>query len=190
MSLFRQWFEDAHETEAVFPDLMTLATVGADGRPDARILLLKGFGPDGFVFYTNTLSKKGQDLKVNPYACLCFYWKSCARQVRVHGEVRSVTEAEANAYFASRPRGSQIGAWASRQSETLPCRDDLFNRVSTFEETYAPERVSFIPRPPQWSGYRLVPDRMEFWSLAPFRLHMRVAYTQHETIWSRELLNP
>lgn len=188
-ALFQSWFNEIHDIEKVFPDHMTLATVDAQGRPDARVMLLKGFDEDGFVFYTNTLSKKGADLKANPYACLNFYWKPLERQVRIHGPVAPVSAAEADAYYATRPRGSRIGAWASQQSQPLESRDDLFNRVNSYEEQFADQNT--IPRPPHWSGYRVTPERMEFWHLGEFRLHTRVVYTPDgQGGWDKEMLNP
>ncbi len=168
---------------------MTVATVDADGRPSARIILLKGFDESGFTFFTNTLSRKGDALAANPMAAFCFYWKSSDRQVRLEGAIEPVSDAEADAYFASRPRGSRIGAWASQQSQPLVQRQILETRVAEFEAQYPGEQVD---RPPHWSGYRLVPDRIEFWNQGEFRLHDRLVYsrTAPQAPWATEVLYP
>jgi pyridoxamine 5'-phosphate oxidase len=155
------------------PTAMTLATVGADGRPSARVVLLKSVGPDGFVFYTNLRSRKGQELAANPYAALCFHWQQLEQQVRVEGKASRVPDAEADAYFATRPRISQLGAWASDQSEVLDDSATLENRLREVERRFEGKEV---PRPPHWSGFRLVPDRIEFWRNRPYRLHERERY--------------
>lgn len=173
--LFQQWFDEACKTEPCDPNAICLATVDADGRPSARMVLLKDYDAKGFVFYTNYESRKGQALQANPdRAAFCMHWKSLNRQVRVEGIVEPVTEEEANAYFQSRPRGSRIGAWASKQSRKLDDRQILIDRVAELEKQY--EGLEEIPRPAHWSGFRLVPDRIEFWAEQPFRLHDRVLY--------------
>lgn len=173
--LFRTWYAEAQKSEPTYPDAMTVTTVAANGMPSARILLLKGLDDRGFVFYTNQRSRKGRQLAENPQCALCFFWKSIERQVRVEGTVEPVTEAEADAYFASRPRGSQIGAWASEQSETLESRAALEARITDLEARFGDAPV---PRPAHWSGYRVSPERIEFWREGRFRLHDRIAYTR------------
>jgi pyridoxamine 5'-phosphate oxidase len=169
------------------PNATVLATVGSDGRPSARVVLLKGFGPEGFVFYTNLESRKGRELRAHPAAALCFYWPNLHQQVRVEGPVQQVPDAEADAYFASRERGSQLGAWASAQSSPLPSREELERRVEDLNQRYADKP---IPRPPFWSGFRLNPDRIEFWTSRPNRLHDRVLFRKRDGTWSTELLYP
>ncbi len=170
--LFDTWYRDAAVQERL-PDAMSLATVNADGRPAARMVLLKGYGADGFVFYTNTHSRKGRDIAAHAAAALCIYWKSTNRQVRVEGRLQPVTAAEADAYFASRARESQLAAWASLQSETLPQRSTLIERYRAAEKRYAGGPV---PRPPHWNGYRLIADAIEFWQDVPNRLHDRLLF--------------
>ena len=172
---FRLWLADAEASEPNDPNAMTVATADEDGRPAARIVLLKDFDDRGFVFYTNTESDKGRDLTVNPFAALCFHWKSLQRQVRIEGAVTGVTEAEADAYFQSRRRGSRIGAWASQQSRPLADRPTLMEAVDRFEERY---KDGEVPRPSYWSGYRVTPLRIEFWHDGEFRLHDRFVFTR------------
>lgn len=155
------------------PTAMTLATVGPDGRPSARVVLLKSVGADGFVFYTNLRSRKGRELAGNHYAALCFHWQQLEQQVRVEGTALRVPDAEADAYFATRPRVSQLGAWASDQSELLDEYAALEARLRDVERRFDGQEV---PRPPHWSGFRLIPDRIEFWRNRPFRLHERERY--------------
>lgn len=168
---------------------MTLATVGPDGRPSSRVVLLKSFDPRGFVFYTNYRSRKGRDLLARPYAALSFWWPKLEQQVRIEGRAEKVDDAEADAYFASRPRGSQIGAWASHQSELLASREELEARVAELERLYEGRP---IPRPPHWSGFRVVPDRIEFWKSRASRLHDREVYRRasDKDAWELERLNP
>ena len=171
--LFRAWFAEAERSEPNDPNAMALATATPDGSPSARMVLLKEWDARGFVFYTNKESRKGGELNANPRAALLFHWKSLRRQVRIEGAVEDVSDAEADAYYASRARLSRIGAWASEQSRPLPGRGALLMRVAKYEATYLGDD---IPRPPFWSGYRVVPARFEFWQDMPFRLHDRAVY--------------
>ena len=169
------------------PAAVTVATADADGRPSARVVLLKGYGASGFVFYTNTRSRKGHELAANPQAALCFFWDALMEQVRVDGPVRLVTDAEADAYWDSRHPGSQIGAWASEQSEPLESREALEARARTFAERFG---AGPVPRPSHWSGYRVIPERIEFWRARPDRLNERICYSLEEGAWRVSLLNP
>jgi pyridoxamine 5'-phosphate oxidase len=169
------------------PNAMVLSTLDERGRPTARVMLLKGVDARGFVFYTNLESRKGRGLARAPHAALCFFWQPLERQVRVEGSVERVSDADADAYFASRPRGSQLGAWASAQSRPLASREELEARVESLTRQYEGKSV---PRPPHWSGYRLLPDAFEFWHGMPSRLHERLLYTREGTGWRTQLLNP
>jgi pyridoxamine 5'-phosphate oxidase len=187
--LFSAWLKEATASEPRDPTAMTLATIGADGLPNARIVLLKGVDERGFVFYTNTTSQKGRELGAAKTAALVFYWKSLNRQVRVRGTVEPVTPAEADAYFASRARGAQVGAWASQQSQPLESR-------KVFEQAVADTTAKFgdapVPRPPHWSGYRVVPKQIEFWQDRPFRLHDRIVFARDaaDKAWRKTRLYP
>ena len=189
LRLFGAWFEEAKRSEPQDANAMTLATVDADGMPNARMVLLKGFDERGFVFYTNVDSPKGRELNTTPKAALVFHWKSLNRQVRLRGLVSPVADAEADAYFASRARLAQIGAWASKQSAPLESRMAFEKAVAREMARYA---VGTVPRPPYWSGYRLVPLTMEFWQDRPYRLHDRIEFRRAEpgAPWRKTRLYP
>ena len=185
---FQHWMAEAEANEPCEPNAMTVVTVGPGGKPSARTVLLKGVDPRGFVFYTNTQSRKGDELGDSPLTSLLFFWKSLGRQIRIEGTVEPVTEAEADAYFATRARISRLGAWASDQSRPLSGRAELESRLRYFEEKYPGED---IPRPPHWSGYRVLPDRFEFWQNMPFRLHDRTIFEcAPNGIWAHGKLFP
>jgi len=187
LALFEEWFELAREKEPNDPDAMAIATATPGGAPSVRMVLLKGYGPDGFVFYTNLDSRKGAELAANPRAALLFHWKSLRRQVRIEGPVETVRDAEADAYFATRGRDSQLGAWASYQSRPLDSR-------ATFEKRYEDMRRRFegddVPRPQRWGGFRVKPDLIEFWDDRPHRLHDRRVFSAQASGWAEGLLYP
>jgi pyridoxamine 5'-phosphate oxidase len=187
--LFAAWLEQATGSEPRDPTAMALATVDADGLPNARMVLLKGIDERGFVFYTNRTSQKGRELDAHPLAALVFHWKSLNKQVRVRGDVERVTDAEADAYFATRPKQAQIGAWASKQSSPLESRMAFEKAVAVYAAKYA---LGEVPRPPDWSGYRIVPLRIEFWQDRPFRLHDRVKFERPDlnARWAQTRLYP
>ena len=186
--LFETWFAEAQASEPDEPEAMAVATAGEDGRPSARMVLLKDRSPLGFVFYTHEQSAKGEDLSQNPRAALLFYWKSLGRQVRIEGAVERVSDAEADAYFASRARDSQLGAWASDQSRPLDARETFERRCAETEARFADAPV---PRPPHWGGYRVVPERIEFWEDRPHRLHHRRLFVRApDGSWATSLLYP
>lgn len=189
VALFRRWLADAEASEPNDPSAMTLASVDSDGMPDARMVLMRGVDERGFAFYTNFESDKGRQLLANPRAALCFHWKTQRRQVRVRGAVERVSEAEADAYFDSRPRGSRIGAWASQQSRPLASRAVLEAQVAEIEARFGDEAV---PRPPHWSGFRIVPSRIEFWQDGAFRLHDRIVFERDPEAagWTTRRLYP
>ncbi|WP_268894543.1 pyridoxamine 5'-phosphate oxidase [Rhodovarius lipocyclicus] len=186
-ALFAEWMAEATAAEPNDPNAMCLATCTPEGRPSARMVLLKGVDERGFVFYTNLESRKGQQLAANPFAALCFHWKSLHRSIRVEGRVEAVTAEEADAYYASRARGSRIGAWASKQSRPLEGRWALEKAVAEYTMKFG---LGEIPRPPHWSGFRILPDRIEFWRDMPFRLHERKVFTPAEGGWAIEALYP
>lgn len=187
LPLFLDWLAEAETKESVDPSAMFLATVSPDGIPEGRVVLLKGVDDRGFVFYTNTTSAKGKALNDNPKAALCFYWKSLGKQIRISGQTQPVSDIEADAYYNTRPRGSRIGAWASRQSQTLEDKAALIRQMEEYEEKFW---EGDIPRPPFWSGYRLEPSRYEFWQEGKFRLHTRLLYKKSDKGWDRSLLYP
>lgn len=189
-ALFAAWFAEATQTEVNDPNAMTVATCTPEGMPSARTVLMKDYDARGFVFYTNKESRKGCELAANRRAALLFYWKTLHRQVRIEGAVEDVTDAEADAYYATRARVSRLGAWASIQSRPLPARGELEARVAEVDARYPGEA---IPRPPHWSGYRIVPARFEFWQDMPFRLHDRSIFTRDDAAaggWATSKLYP
>jgi pyridoxamine 5'-phosphate oxidase len=186
-ALFDEWFAKARESEPNDPEAMALATADEQGRPSVRIVLMKGHGPDGFVFYTNHRSRKGEELAHNARAALLFHWKSLRRQVRIEGAVSIVSCEEADAYFASRSRDSQLGAWASDQSSALPSREEFEKR---YEEMRAKYEGADVPRPPHWGGFRVAPETIEFWTDRPHRLHERRLFKRDGDAWDEGLLYP
>jgi pyridoxamine 5'-phosphate oxidase len=184
---FEKWFKKAEQIVQRLPNAMALATSTSDGKPSVRMVLLKGFDKQGFVFYTNYESQKAEDLAGNPRASLLFYWSELDRQIRINGTVTKVSRAESEAYFNTRPLDSQLGAWASRQSEVIPDREVLESRVKDLAEKYEGRP---IPTPPFWGGYRLVPDSVEFWQERAGRLHDRLRYRKQGSDWVLERLSP
>lgn len=188
LELFDLWFAEARNSEPNDPEAMVVATVDSRGQPAARMCLLKGHGPDGFVFYTNLDSRKGADIAANPRVALLFHWKSLRRQVRVEGKTEPVRGSEADSYFATRSRESRLGAWASDQSRPLTSRKELEDRLAQATARFAGEDV---PRPPRWGGFRVRPDRLEFWTDRPHRLHERRLFTRRDDeSWDEGLLYP
>lgn len=187
LDLFRLWFAQAEKTEISDPNAMALATTGPDLKPSVRMVLLKDYNATGFTFFSNSHSKKGQQLAKNQQAALCFYWKSLKRQVRVEGEITVIPTAASNAYFATRDRQSQIGAWASQQSEVMITREAFLDQVRKIEAKYQGQN---IPRPPHWVGYLLRPRSIEFWEEQPYRLHDRTLYEKVDGGWKTVKLYP
>ena len=188
-ALFEAWLNEATKSEPNDPNAMALATVDLDGLPDVRMVLMKGFDSDGFVFYSHIASQKGLELAANPKAALLFHWKSLRRQVRIRGNVTPVTDAEADAYFATRPKQAQIGAWASKQSQPLESRFAFEQAIAKIAARYV---ISEVPRPPGWSGWRITPLRLEFWHDRPFRLHDRIEFRRDAPglPWSKTRMYP
>ena len=186
-ALFDEWFAEARASEINDPEAMAFATADARGRPSVRIVLLRRSGPHGFGFFTNLDSRKGLELAENPYGSLAIHWKSLRRQVRAEGRVERVSDAEADEYFASRSRDSRIGSWASDQSRPLESRELFEQRIEEMRQKFEGEDV---PRPPRWSGYRLIPDSIEFWTDRPHRLHERRLFTREGDGWREGLLYP
>jgi len=187
IDMFAKWFEQAKDTGIVLPESMTVATATKDGRPSARVVLLKSFDQDGFVFFTNYNSRKGGELADNPHAAIVFHWNILQRQVRIEGAIEKVSEQESLAYFHSRPRGSQLGAWASHQSQPIDSRETLAATVKELEQKYAGQE---IPLPPFWGGFRVKPSHIELWQGRSDRLHDRYSFDATATGWQRELLAP
>ena len=187
--LFSEWFNDAVKAEPNDPTAMTLATVDSNGMPDARMVLMKGFDEQGFVFYSHIDSAKGRELAAHPKAALVFHWKSLRRQVRIRGPVTTVTPAEADAYFATRPKQAQIGAWASKQSQPLESRFAFEQAIALIAAKHI---IGEVPRPPGWSGWRIAPLDFEFWHDRPFRLHDRIAFRRPspDVAWTKTRLYP
>ncbi len=189
IELFKDWFNEAKKTEINDPNVFTLATVDANGIPSARMILLKSYDQNGFVFYTNLNSKKSSDLKENPNASLCFHWKSLLRQIRISGKVSKVSDEESDAYYKTRPYDSKIGAWASKQSSVLKNREELIKLIGDFKKKYPNEND--VPRPDYWSGWSLNPNSIEFWLDGKNRIHQRLKYIKKDkNNWEKILLNP
>jgi len=186
-ALFAEWLAEAERSEPNDPNAMAVATVDADGLPDVRMVLLKGYDAEGFVFYTHLASQKGQEITANPKAALLFHWKSLRRQIRVRGTVSRVSDAEADAYFATRPKQAQIGAWASKQSQALESRFAFEQAIARVAAKYA---LGAVPRPPGWVGFRITPLSFEFWHDRPFRLHDRIVFAHTADGWHKTRLYP
>ncbi|MGB1077229.1 MAG: pyridoxamine 5'-phosphate oxidase [Bdellovibrionales bacterium] len=189
--LFKTWLSEAEEHEINNYNALNLATVGANNRPSNRMVLLKGYDENGFVIYTNYESRKGQEILNNGFCSMCFHWKSLKRQLRIEGQIISVTNEEADKYFATRDRQSQISAWASKQSRPLEKRQDFEDRLQKYTEKFAD--MESVPRPPHWSGFRVIADRIEFWQEMPYRQHDRVVYTRTDAdkdAWTTHRLYP
>ena len=184
---FRSWFNEARKAQVPEPSAMIVSTASPDGKPSARVLLLKDITDKGFVFFTNYNSRKGKEIEKNPYASFTFFWPELERQVRIEGKLRKVKSSASDAYFSSRPRGSQIGAWASPQSEEIPNREVLETQEQKYQESF---KGKDIPRPEHWGGYELIPDHLEFWQGRQSRLHDRIVYLLENELWSRKRLAP
>lgn len=185
--LFRQWYEEAWKSEPIYPDAVALASVDERGMPSVRTVLMKEWDERGFVFYTNFKSRKGREILASRKAAMCFYWKSLDRQVRINGLVEVVSDEEADAYFATRHPESRLGAWASHQSEEIKGREELLERLLAVREKYG---ETDIPRPPHWSGFRILPEEIEFWREGEYRLHDRLVYLHRDGGWETKILSP
>ena len=188
VDLFKKWFAVAEKSEINDPNALSVATSSKEGIPSGRMVLLKGLSDKGFVFYTNFNSKKGSDLKSNPNASMCFHWKSLRRQVRVTGKVSVVENEEADKYFSSRKYGSKISAWASSQSKQMKNRDEFLNKIKEYQKKFPKEKD--VPRPPHWSGWRVLPNEIEFWLELDNRSHQRLIYKKENGKWIKEMLYP
>ena len=188
IDLFNKWFSEAEKTEINDPNAVAVATSDRENQPNVRMVLLKGISDKGFVFYTNFKSKKGEEIKYNLKASMCFHWKSLRRQVRVLGLVEEVTNQEADEYYNSRPYKNKIGAWASQQSAVLDKRETFLTKVKEFEKKYEDKKQ--VPRPPHWSGWRVLPKEIEFWLDGEGRIHERLLYTKKNKAWEKKLLYP
>ena len=188
VDLFKKWFAAAEKSEINDPNALSVATSSKDGIPSVRMVLLKGLSDKGFVFYSNFNSKKGNDLKNNPNASMCFHWKSLRRQVRITGKVAVVEKEEADNYFNSRKYGSKISAWASSQSEKMGNRNEFLNKIKEYEKKFPKEKD--VPRPPHWSGWRILPNEIEFWVVVDNRSHQRLIYKKESGKWVKEILYP
>ena len=186
--VFKQWMSDAEKNEINDPNAVSLATVNESNQPDVRMVLLKEFNNNGFIFFSNLDSKKGNDLKKVPKAAMCFHWKSLLRQVRISGDIKSVSDNEADEYFNSRPYLSRIGAWSSLQSKPMENRDAFLNKIEEYKNKFTDQNN--VPRPKHWSGFLLSPDRIEFWKDVEGRLHQRLEYSKHLNSWKKQILYP
>ena len=187
--LFEEWFDKAKKSELNDPNALALATSDKEGMPSVRMVLLKDFSEKGFVFYTNLNSKKSEDIKINPYASMCFHWKSLLRQIRIVGKINPVSDKDADEYYSSRGYGSRIGAWASKQSKILSNRDELYQSIDFFKIKYPDKNI--VPRPEYWSGWNLSPKEIEFWLDGDNRIHQRLKYIKSkDNGWKKVLLNP
>ena len=186
--LFKKWFAVAEKSEINDPNALSLATSSSDGISSVRMVLLKGLSDEGFVFYTNFNSKKGNDLNNNPNASMCFHWKSIRRQIRVSGKVNVVDKEEADKYFSSRDYGSKISAWASSQSKVMKNKNEFLGKIKEFEKKFSDKNN--VPRPPHWSGWRIIPNEIEFWLEAKNRSHQRLNYRKENDKWIKEILYP
>ena len=187
-TVFKEWMSEAEKNEINDPNAVALATVNESNQPDVRMVLLKGFDKNGFVFFTNLNSKKGTDLKKMPRASMCFHWKSLLRQVRISGEVSLIPDKDADEYFNSRPYLSRIGAWSSNQSKPMETRDAFLNKIEEYKNKFADQRN--VPRPDHWSGFILLPNRIEFWKDVEGRLHQRLEYLKKTNTWTKQILYP
>jgi pyridoxamine 5'-phosphate oxidase len=187
MAQFKQWYREAESAGVPEPNTMTLATVSQQGQPTIRVVLLKEITPNGLIFFTNFKSRKGREMEQHPKAALNFYWQLMERQVRVDGSISKVSDSKSDEYFSTRPRGSQLGAWVSEQSKTIPSRDYLEEQLKQFQARFEDKD---IPRPPHWGGYLLTPEQVEFWQGGEDRLHDRIQYTMNQDLWERCRLAP